>query len=251
MPVRLTNRFSADRDLGPARIDTNFEDLRRWSGDMDDLVAGVESSLTSSIAALDAYATSEIDSLTTFTNALQSDLATETADRAAADSAEATTRAAADTALDAAIVDVESDINDFLIWQNCMFVGSNASASVFDSTNTNIPITAESYDPYAWHSGSSHLVIPNVAGFYTATASVRMVSGGAAVTRMIATLWDGTNIYAQQDLDGIGGWPRTTVTMPDLYFNGTSDQIAVMVWQNSGGTKDFVVDFSLRLVNPT
>lgn len=250
MPVRIPNRFDADRDLDPARTDMNFEALREWSGSVDTSFTAV----TNSVSTLSADVASDITALDT---AL-------TADIAALDTALSGDIAALDTVLSSDISTLQGQIDDnaadivtntnaittLNIVQNAMFVGSNSAATVANTTNTNLPITTEAYDFYGWHSGTSHVVTPNVAGYYRADAMVATSATGGTLTRFIVQIWvNGSTIVGRQDVDGIAGYPRFTVSTPLFYLNGSTDNVSTMAWQNSGASRDLVYNFSLQLVN--
>lgn len=136
-----------------------------------------------------------------------------------------------------------------------MFVGRNTAVSVPSWTWTTLPIDTELYDPHGWHTGSSTAIVPDIPGWYTANASVRWPTVAPAPTRVIVAVTRNgslatSNLLGYIDIDGIGGHPRIQAPAQDFKMNGTTENVQVRAWHNSGSSKDLRVEVSVRLVNP-
>lgn len=219
MPIRLTNRFSADRDMGPARVDTNFEDVRRWSGDVDESFTAVNGSLGTlgtDLGALDGVVTA-LDGVV--------------------------------TALDTALGVAEADI----VQLSSRSEQRNTGQTITDATWTTVDWTLHVAGTN-WVTNINR-VTPSTAGVYYPTAFAQWSLGGftpgtdrqfVRISHSIAGQIGHAGGYAAT------GAPLQSVAGIPQYCNGTStDYFTVQVWQQTGASQIPRVDFAVHGIGAT
>ena len=112
----------------------------------------------------------------------------------------------------------------------------NASFSLADGVNTQVPYTSEVTDTYNWHSNSTNTtrITPTIAGVYLATVMLNNVSSGTRALHGVYKNGAATTVPVFMD---------TPATIDDFAVagyvtaNGTTDYFEHTALQTSGATK--------------
>lgn len=132
-----------------------------------------------------------------------------------------------------------SDLNGF---GNVTVLRQN-SLSVPDTTNTVPAFNIEDIDVSGWHTGTNGYVTVDQDGIYLVTANARNLNG---FSRGLIVIDVNGTAAADQDVSGARDLSSSVVLAASA-----SDQIRMVVWQQSGTTQTPDVRFTCQLVRAT
>jgi hypothetical protein len=133
---------------------------------------------------------------------------------------------------------------------------NDASQTLTDSVAAAITFDTETLDPRGWHSASGSTVTPDIAGYYQVTAASGIITATSTVVRFLGRVLKNGAIQSPYLCDvtpttGVVSMEATGSGVHTLVMNGTSDTIALQVYQDSDTNRSVISQMTVRLIYPT
>ncbi len=139
---------------------------------------------------------------------------------------------------------------------NAVCILDDASHALTDATASSVTWDTDTYDPRGWHGASAQNTQPDIAGYYQVTAAAGLITPTNLCARFIGRviknggilepfLWDVSPVTGGVSTQPAGSGCLTVV------MNGTTDTLALQLYQDSDTTRSAISNMMIRLIVPT